>query len=193
MATSLAEAFASSSLVILVADLEGYARAFKTRSDADMASFLDGYYVVAEDIVAASGGRIVKFIGDAVLAVFPDSAASEAVSAAVKLRRDVERLGQQSGIPVRLGVSVHMGSAVETELGKGSSRRRDVIGRTVNQTFLLGRGAGIRISEPVYRKLPSGERTPWSKHRPPAVYLLEEGGDVLGGAGKSAPENAVRW
>lgn len=193
MTSSPAEAFASSSLVVLVADLEGYARAFKTRSDADMADFLHGYYSVAEDAVGSSGGRIVKFIGDAVLAVFPDSAAAGAVSAAVSMRRDVERLGQQAGFPVRLGVSVHMGTAVETELGKGSSRRPDVIGRTVNQTFLLGRGPGIRISEPVYRKLPSGERTPWSKHKPPAVYVLEEGGDVLGGSGKSAAENAARW
>jgi class 3 adenylate cyclase len=158
-----------------------------------MADFLHGYYSVAEDAVGSSGGRIVKFIGDAVLAVFPDSAAAGAVSAAVSMRRDVERLGQQAGFPVRLGVSVHMGTAVETELGKGSSRRPDVIGRTVNQTFLLGRGPGIRISEPVYRKLPSGERTPWSKHKPPAVYVLEEGGDVLGGSGKSAAENAARW
>jgi hypothetical protein len=63
----------------------------------------------------------------------------------------------------------------------------------VNQTFLLGRGAGIRISEPVYRKLPSAERTPWIKNKPPAVYVLEAAGEILGGMGKTAAENAARW
>jgi class 3 adenylate cyclase len=193
MASSRAEAFASSSLVVLVADLEGYAKAFKTRSDAEMASFLDDYYSVAEDVIPAAGGRVMKFIGDAILAVFPVAEAARAVSAAVTMRREVERLGQEVGMPVRLGVSVHMGPAVETELGKGANRRPDVIGRTVNQTFLMGRGAGIRISEPIYRKLASGERSPWTKNKPPAVYVLEESGDILGGLGKSATENAARW
>ena len=193
MASSPTEAFASRTLVILVADLEGFAKAFKTRTDAHMASFLDRYYSVAEDTIREAGGRIVKFIGDAVLAAFPESDAARAVSGATSLRRDVERIGREMGIPVRLGVSVHMGPVVEAELGRGSSRRGDVIGRAVNQTFLLGRGGGIRISEPVYRKLPSDERTPWSKNKPPAVYVLDEAEHVLGGSGKSAPENAARW
>ena len=193
MASTPTEALASSAVVVLVADLDGYAKAFKTRTDAQMAAFLDRYYSVAEDTVHEAGGRIVKFIGDAVLAVFPESGAASAVSAAATLRQEVERTGQQMGIPVRLGASVHMGPAVEAELGKGSSRRRDVIGRTVNQTFLLGRGPGVRISEKVYRKLPSAERTPWTKNKPPAVYVLEEAGDVLGGLGKSATQNAARW
>ncbi|MEQ1912009.1 MAG: adenylate/guanylate cyclase domain-containing protein [Vicinamibacterales bacterium] len=193
MASSSTEAFASTPVVVLVADLDGFAKLFKTRTDAEMASFLDQYYVVAEDLVDRAGGRIVKFIGDALLAVFPEAEAPAAVSAAAKLRREVEELGQRMGMRVRLGVSVHMGPAVETELGKGPSRRRDVIGRTVNQTFLLGRGAGIRISEPVYRTLPSAERTPWSKNKPPAVYVLDEAGEVLDGLGKSAPENTARW
>jgi class 3 adenylate cyclase len=193
MASVPTEAFASRTVVVLVADLEGFAKAFKTRTDAEMAALLDRYYGVAEDTIVDGGGRIVKFIGDALLAVFPESGAAPAVSAASALSRDIERLGREMGIPVRVGVSVHMGPAIEAEFGKGASRRRDVIGRTVNQTFLLGRGPGVRISEPVYRKLPSSERTPWSKNKPPAVYVLEGGGDVLGGSGHSATENAARW
>jgi class 3 adenylate cyclase len=193
MASIPPEAFASRVAVVLVADLEGYARAFKTRTDSEVVSFLDRYYSIADETISAGGGRVVKFIGDAVLAVFPESAATRAVSAAVTLRQDVERAGAGMRMPVRVGVSVHMGPVIETELGSGSSRRGDVIGRTVNQTFLLGRGSGLRISEPVYRKLPSGERTPWTKNRPPAVYVLEEGGDILGGLGKTPSENAARW
>jgi class 3 adenylate cyclase len=182
MASPSTEAFASTPVVLLVADLDGFARLFKTRTDAEMAMFLDRYYSVAEDTIQEASGRIMKFIGDALLAVFPESEAAAAVAVAAKLRRAVEEVGLRMGMSVRIGVSVHLGPAVETELGKGPSRRRDVIGRTVNQTFLLGRGPGIRISEPVYRRLPSAERTPWGKNKAPAVYVLEDSGEVLGGS-----------
>ena len=71
---------------------------------------------------------------------------------------------------------MHLGPVVAGEIGGGTSRWYDIIGRTVNQTFLLGRGRGIRISERVYRRLPSSERSPWEKVKAPAYY-------VLGGAG----------
>jgi hypothetical protein len=36
----------------------------------------------------------------------------------------------------------------------------------------MGSGAGIRVSEPVYRQLPNDERTPWHKYQPPATYTF---------------------
>jgi hypothetical protein len=36
------------------------------------------------------------------------------------------------------------------------------------------RGSGVRISEPVYRKLPNEHRGPWTKNRPPATYSLSK-------------------
>lgn len=193
MASYPTEAFASSTIVVLVADLDGYAKAFRTHTDVEMALFLDRYYCVAEDTICEARGRIVKFIGDSVLAAFSEHDCPRAVSGALTLTSRLEQIGQELGVPIRLGVNIHMGPAVDAELGRGASRRRDIVGRTVNQTFLLGRGPGIRISEPVYRKLPSGERTPWSKNKPPAVYVLGEAGDVLAGLRKSATENAARW
>lgn len=125
--TALApEDFVSHNVVILVADLAGFAMAFRSRSDQEMAALLDDYYGQAEDLIGNAGGKIVKFMGDSMLA----------------------------------------------EFGHGSSRRRDVIGRTVNQTFMLGRGPGIRISERVFRTLPAAQRPPWYSNKPPAVYTL---------------------
>jgi hypothetical protein len=46
----------------------------------------------------------------------------------------------------------------------------DVVGAGVIHTFRMGSGPGVRISEPVYRKLPSARRGSWSKHQPPATY-----------------------
>ena len=38
---------------------------------------------------------------------------------------------------------------------------------------LMDLAAFVRLSEPVYRKLPSAERSVWRKHQPPAVYRFE--------------------
>ncbi len=101
--------------------------------------------------------------------------------------------GQGLGFKVRLGANIHFGEAVATEFGIGSNRRYDILGRAVNQTFLLGRGTGIRLNERVYRKLPSDERAPWDKRKPPALYVLKDSGEPYGAFGKSPAENAERW
>lgn len=187
------EEYPSTPLVILLVDLAGYAALFRTHSDADMACFLHRYYTVGDQVISDQGGRVVKFIGDSILAVFPQTHAPHAVAAAVTLEVVVARIANKVGLSVTVGANVHMGPAVEAELGRGASRRPDIVGRAVNQTFLLGRGPGIRISEPVYRKLPSAERTPWDKNKPPAVYALGERGEPYAGLRKTAGENALRW
>ena len=52
------------------------------------------------------------------------------------------------------------------------STSHDVIGSGVNHLFLMGGGAGLRISEPIYRQLPNEHRAPWRKQRPPATYTF---------------------
>ncbi len=179
--------------VVLVADLSGYHRGFRTLSDAEMAAFLHRFYTLCEEVIAQEGGVIIKFLGDAVLAVFNENDSPKAVAAAVTLETYAAALVNEVGIEMRLGANIHQGPVVLAELGTGPSRARDVIGRTVNQTFLLGRGAGIRISERAYRGLPSSERSPWEKNKPPAVYVLGQSAEPYEGLRKSASENAARW
>jgi hypothetical protein len=38
----------------------------------------------------------------------------------------------------------------------------------------MGGGPGTRISEPVFRQLPSEAREAWNKHRPPATYTFDD-------------------
>ena len=93
------------------------------------------------------------------------------------MQRAIADLTLDIGLDFRLGANVHFGEVIAREFGTGSNRRFDVIGRAVNQTFLLGRGTGIRLSERVYRKLPSSERSSWDKRKLPSVYVLEDSGE----------------
>ena len=185
--------FPSAPMIILVVDLTGYTRGFHTHSDSEMAGFLDRFYRMVEHVIQEQGGKVIKFMGDAALTAFPPDAASEAVRAAVAMRHASDALADDVGLDFRLGANIHFGETVASEFGSGESRRYDIIGRAVNQTFLIGRGGGIRLSERVYRKLASEERSPWEKHKPPTVYVLDDSNEPYAVFGKSPSENAIRW
>jgi class 3 adenylate cyclase len=113
---------------------------------------------------------VVKWIGDAVLAVFPEERAVDAVDAVAVL---VDALHAMRGVwRVDLSVNVHLAIVAEGEVGPDEDRRYDVLGGGVNHLFLMGGGPGIRISEPVFRQLPNERREGWVKHRPPATYTM---------------------
>jgi class 3 adenylate cyclase len=179
--------------IIVVLDLAGFARLFQTETDERMAHVVHDYYAACEEVIAKRGGRVIKFMGDGCLAVFPVENAANAVGAVLDMRSRIAEISSQHRISTELGANLHLSSVIEGEFGTGSSKRSDILGRGVNQTFLLGRGAGIRISEPVYRALPSSARSPWNKHKPPAVYHLDEAQGIYEGAGKDPASNALRW
>ena len=185
--------FRPSKRIIVLLDLAGYTKAFQTTSDEKMAVSLHDYYVACEEIITARGGDVIKFMGDACLAVFPVDHPMDAVESVREVQARLAAVAKGHQIPLELGANLHMASVIEGEFGTGSSKRKDILGRGVNQTFLLGRGPGIRISEPVYRALPSHARSPWNRHKPPAVYHLDTAQGIYEGAGKDPASNALRW
>lgn len=160
--------------VLMLADLTGYTRFCERFDDADAAHLMHRWYERCHAVVAGAGGRVVKFLGDGCLASFPPGACVDAVDACEDLARAARDLGEEYGVDMRIGVNLHMATVLCGRFGPPEvADREDVIGAGVNATFLLGRGAGVRLSEPVYRALPSDRRGPWKKHRPPARYHLE--------------------
>lgn len=163
----------ASNLVLVLADLAGYARAFREHDDTAMAAFLDQFYHLCEKSVTIPHGRIVKFIGDACHAVFRGDAAHEAVRAILEVRTGVQALAAQAGIQAELGANLHQGVVVEGLFGGPIHRQYDVIGRAMNDTAMMGRGPGVRISDPVYQQLESGAREMWRRVEPPVTYTFE--------------------
>jgi adenylate cyclase len=159
--------FGLEKLVLFAADLAGYTRTVATRDAIAVAQLLDRYYVEVARIVERHGGRTVKFMGDGCFAVFPEERCLDAVDAAHAL------LALDLGEPgLRMGVAIHLAQVASGELGPPGARRFDVVGAGVNHLFRMGRGAGMRISEPVYRRLPNERRGRWRKDEPPASYEL---------------------
>ncbi|HUQ40187.1 MAG TPA: hypothetical protein VM030_08505, partial [Acidimicrobiales bacterium] len=121
-------------------------------------------------VVSSHDGEVVKWLGDGCLAVFAADNAPGAVAAARACSDSVRALAQDLALPLELGANVHLCTVADGEFGP--QNRRDVVGAGVIFAFRMGGGAGIRISEPVYRKLPSDQRAVWAKYQPPAVYTL---------------------
>jgi adenylate cyclase len=153
--------------VLFVHDLAGYTKATAVTPPLALADFLDAYYGACAARVHAGGGRIVKFMGDACLAIFDPSRAVDALAAAVAVRDDVAPLAAAHGVAVSPGKTcVHLAQIAEGELGPEGDRHFDVIGQGVNVTFLLGtgRGAGVHVSEALVGSLPAEHAAAWAKH-----------------------------
>ena len=160
--------------VIMVADLAGFSRAVGPLSTVELAELVHRFYAAASVLVESRGGRVVKFVGDGCLAVFGEDAAPIAVACAVDFAGITHQLCEEFGIEFDVGANVHLATIVEGRFGAGASAAFDVMGAGVLHAFRMGAGRGVRISEPVYRKLPNQQRQGWRKHQPPATYVLEE-------------------
>jgi class 3 adenylate cyclase len=172
MTRELDMTFREAKLVLFSADLAGYARATANLDALAVAAFVDDWYRRCAATIRNRGGRIVKYIGDGCLATFPDNDCVAAVDAAAELQGAIDDVRSKHQLKVEIGANVHLAIVAEGSFGPDDDRRYDVIGSGVNHLFLMGGGAGIRISEPVYRQLPNDRRGDWKKNRPPATYTL---------------------
>ena len=163
--------------VIAVVDLAGFTRAVAGLDAMALARLVHAFYAQAAASVERHGGTVVKFVGDACLAVFDEERAPDVVDCVQALGDEVEALGREHGVGIGLGANVHLATVVEGEFGTGASASFDVISQGVIHVFRMGAGPGVRISEPVYRRLPNDRRTPWKKRQPPAVYTLATSDD----------------
>ena len=125
-------------LLIVFADLTRYMVNARGTPDATLAELLDGYYHHAEGAVEAAGGRMVKFMGDAFLAVWPEERAGAGVAALPGLKRDIDAWWTTKGWDSRVVVKAHFGRAVAGPFG--AEGRFDVIGNEVNVAATLPPG-----------------------------------------------------
>jgi len=163
--------FTEQALVLVLADLAGFTKAVGHLPAVEIAAVIDRFYTLCGPLVADHGGRVVKYSGDNCLAVFEPEAALEAVRFVLALRDGVAGMGRDLGLDIELGANVHLATVAAGTFGVAPAVD-DIMGMGVVHVHRMGSGVGIRISEPVYRKLPSSERGPWQKHQPPATYTL---------------------
>ncbi len=113
---------------ILFADVSGSTALYDALGDEQAFALIERCLEAMSASTAQAGGRVVRTIGDAVMAVLPD--ADAAASAAVEMQSEVEKLGTGAGPRLGLRVGFQFGTVTE--------ERGDVFGDTVNVAEWLG-------------------------------------------------------
>ena len=84
-------------LLIVFLDLTRFAGEGARIGDAGTATMIDAYYHRVADAVQSAGGTVVKFIGDATLAVFGEESVDRAVQMLLDLKPAVDAYMQENG------------------------------------------------------------------------------------------------
>ena len=127
--------------VVWFSDLVGFTRISDTASPDAVLALLNDYAEAQVEEIEAHGGHVLKFMGDGILAIFPDDdttqACKRALDAAANLRLRIAALNegrQAAGLPVTdTHLALHVGELLYGNLG--SPRRLDftVLGPAINE------------------------------------------------------------
>jgi len=126
--------------------------------------FLNSYLKRATPIVRANHGFIDKYIGDAIMALFPREP-GDALAAGVQLQRALVKYneGRRSAgyEPVRIGIGLHCGELILGTIGEEERMQTTVISDAVNVAARIEGltkvfGVSLLVSKRVVDKLPPG-------------------------------------
>ena len=127
---------------VLFVDLRGYTTLCEDLAPSAVAILLDEFYAVIGDAIGHAGGKIQNLAGDAVMAVFgleeptPGGDGRAAVESGRRMIAAFQAVGdrweQLHGVTTGIGVGVHVGAVMESDLGPPTLRRPTLVGDTVN-------------------------------------------------------------
>jgi class 3 adenylate cyclase len=151
---------AATDLAVLFADVSGSTRLYETLGDERALAAVNRCIALMRESCERNSGRVVKTIGDGVMAVFsmPDHAAQAA--ATMQARVASEPCGDGPRLAIRIGF--HYGPALETDT--------DVFGDSVN---VAARLAGIaHASQVITSGATAGGLSPWLRARTRSLAAL---------------------
>lgn len=122
-------------LSVLFSDIRNFTALSEQMSPADNFKFINAYLSRMEPAILENGGFIDKYIGDAIMALFPGEA-DQAVQAAISMLHTLIGYNQtrmSRGLkPVRIGIGINTGLTMLGTVGGKSHMDSTVISDTVN-------------------------------------------------------------
>jgi class 3 adenylate cyclase len=144
-----AQGLAIRDIALLFTDIRGSTALYQRIGDLNAFQLVQQHFDLLRQTTVRHDGAIVKTIGDAVMAAYPD--ATHAVGAALEMRGAIERFNAaQTERPVSLKIGIHHGAAIAVTLND----ELDYFGHTVNIASRVQEMADsdeIWITEDVWR------------------------------------------
>jgi adenylate cyclase len=145
---------------VLFVDIRGFTRLSQAKLAYDIVHILNSFFAAVGQAIEAAGGRVDKYIGDGLMAVFEhptglpgaSRAAVEAVIAVDAELAGVNRqLADEIAEPLRIAMGLHGGRLVIGRIGWGAAALPTVIGPAVNiasrlESLAKSRNVALAIS-----------------------------------------------
>lgn len=154
-------------MTLLASDLRNFTQMSEALGPGDTFIRLNEYYRRVSPLIRLHRGFIDKYLGDAILAIFPRSPL-DAVEAALDIRREIATLNAERAArrepAIEAGIGVHTGKIMLGVIGEDERMDGTVISDAVNAAFKLEEltktyGAKILVSGAVIESMdrdPSG-------------------------------------
>ena len=155
---------------VLVCDIRNYTSLSETIGDKRISDLLQLWSRVVSKAVDDNNGRVDKFIGDAVMAVWSDGDGYGQATSALRAAAEIQYLTQALGkrfkeidTPLCTWVALNTGKAILGNMGVNNNRDYTIIGDVVNLAFRFEELApqincDVVIGESSYRHLADGDQ-----------------------------------
>jgi two-component system sensor histidine kinase ChiS len=179
-------------MTIMFADIRSFTSLSESMSPQENFEFLNSYLSRVGPVIRQYNGFIDKYIGDGIMALFPDCA-EDAIQAAIEMQQQVKIYNKHranSGYkPISIGIGLHTGTLMLGTIGEAERMETTVISDAVNLasrveglTKLYGVGivASVqtlcRIDDPQHYKCRFLDRVQVKgKQTPVAVFEIYDG------------------
>jgi two-component system sensor histidine kinase ChiS len=122
-------------MTVLFADIRSFTSLSERMSPKENFDFLNAYLSRVSPVIRNHNGFIDKYIGDAVMALFPQTA-DDAVQAAIEMQKQVSLYNsyrQENGYdPIAIGIGLHSGTLMLGTVGESQRMESTVIADAVN-------------------------------------------------------------
>jgi signal transduction histidine kinase/class 3 adenylate cyclase/ActR/RegA family two-component response regulator len=177
---------------VMFSDIRSFTSISEQMTPEENFDFINSYLGRVSPVIRKHHGFIDKYIGDAVMALFPESA-DDALQAAIEMQQEVTVFNQRRQahgyLPITIGVGVHTGNLMLGTIGEEQRMESTVIADAVNLASRLEGltklyAAGILISDRTLHNL--DDLTKYSyrfvdrvkvkgKNQPVAVFEVYDG------------------
>jgi len=141
-------------MTVMFSDIRSFTTLSEAMTPQETFNFINSYLSQVSPVIRQHNGFIDKYIGDAIMALFPESA-NDAVQAAIAMQKEVGKYNKfrekQGYVPIAIGIGLHTGNLMLGTIGESERMETTVIADAVNLASRLEGltklyGAGILIS-----------------------------------------------
>ncbi len=148
-------------MTILFSDIRSFTSLSEKMTPTENFQFLNSYLNRIAPIIKANHGFIDKYIGDAIMGLFPDNS-DDALLASIAMQKEIQEYNlereRMEKIPIKVGIGLHTGSLILGTIGHDERMEGTVISDAVNLASRLEGltkhyGSNILISENTFSSL----------------------------------------